>query len=414
MWFRNLLIYRITQAIDLEAFALAAALAAKPARPCASQELTTYGFIAPIGDAPDAPLVHESSGFMLIGARKEERILPASVINDALRDKVKEIEANQLRKVYKKERDQLKDEIIQAFLPRAFTRRKSTFAAIMPAEGLIIVDTASSKQAEDLLSTLREAIGSLPVRPLSTALPITATLTDWIREQKPAKDFWISDDALLRDTDEQGSITAKHQDLTSEEIQQHLAAGKCVAKLALAWQDKLSFVLDEGLVIRRLRFEDLLQEQALDNAGKDAEQLAQLDASFVLMMLTFRSFIPALIEALGGEATPAELGVETSTTSTSSGGIDVTNLLGMNDGITATLHFPGRELAGEQIDGSADDPLYKEAVEFVRESDRASISAVQRKLKIGYNRAARMIEAMEVAGIVTAMNSNGSREVIRG
>nr|WP_289539108.1 DNA translocase FtsK [Pseudomonas sp. SO81] len=86
----------------------------------------------------------------------------------------------------------------------------------------------------------------------------------------------------------------------------------------------------------------------------------------------------------------------------------------MNDGITATLHFPGRELAGEQIDGSADDPLYKEAVEFVRESDRASISAVQRKLKIGYNRAARMIEAMEVAGIVTAMNSNGSREVIRG
>lgn len=46
------------------------------------------------------------------------------------------------------------------------------------------------------------------------------------------------------------------------------------------------------------------------------------------------------------------------------------------------------------------------------ESRRASISAVQRKLKIGYNRAARMIEAMEMAGVVTPMNSNGSREVI--
>ena len=52
-----------------------------------------------------------------------------------------------------------------------------------------------------------------------------------------------------------------------------------------------------------------------------------------------------------------------------------------------------------------------EAVRFVTESRRASISAVQRKLKIGYNRAARMIEAMEMAGVVTPMNSNGSREV---
>jgi S-DNA-T family DNA segregation ATPase FtsK/SpoIIIE len=63
-------------------------------------------------------------------------------------------------------------------------------------------------------------------------------------------------------------------------------------------------------------------------------------------------------------------------------------------------------------EGSEDDPLYDEAVRFVTESRRASISAVQRKLKIGYNRAARMIEAMEMAGVVSAMNGNGSREVI--
>jgi len=67
--------------------------------------------------------------------------------------------------------------------------------------------------------------------------------------------------------------------------------------------------------------------------------------------------------------------------------------------------------SGEGGDSDEDDPLYDEAVRFVTESRRASISAVQRKLKIGYNRAARMIETMEMAGVVSPMNTNGSREV---
>jgi len=74
--------------------------------------------------------------------------------------------------------------------------------------------------------------------------------------------------------------------------------------------------------------------------------------------------------------------------------------------------FDGGSGGGGDGDDSESDALYDEAVQFVLESRRASISAVQRKLKIGYNRAARMIEAMEMAGVVTPMNSNGSREVI--
>ena len=143
MWFKNLLTYRLTQDVPFEPEALEAALASKPARPCASQELTTYGFVAPFGKGEDAPLVHVSGDFLLIAARKEERILPGSVVRDALKEKVEEIEAEQMRKVYKKERDQIKDEIIQAFLPRAFIRRSSTFAAIAPKQGLILVNASS-------------------------------------------------------------------------------------------------------------------------------------------------------------------------------------------------------------------------------------------------------------------------------
>jgi recombination associated protein RdgC len=303
MWFKNLLTYRLTQDVPFEPDALEAALASKPARPCASQELTTYGFVAPFGKGEDAPLVHVSGEFLLIAARKEERILPSSVVNDAVKEKVEEIETEQMRKVYKKERDQIKDEIIQAFLPRAFIRRSMIFAAIAPRQGLVLVNSASAKRAEDLLSTLREVMGSLPVRPVSVKIAPVATMTDWVKSQSPAPDFFVLDECELRDTAEDGGIVrCKRQDLTAEEIQLHLSTGKVVTQLALAWQDKLSFVLDDKTVIKRLKFEELLQEQAEQDGGDEAAQ--QFDASFQLMMMTFREFLPALFEALGGEDIP--------------------------------------------------------------------------------------------------------------
>ena len=67
---------------------------------------------------------------------------------------------------------------------------------------------------------------------------------------------------------------------------------------------------------------------------------------------------------------------------------------------------------GEGSEGSEDDPLYDEAVAFVVRTRRASISSVQRQLRIGYNRSARLIEAMEKAGLVSAMDGRGGREVI--
>lgn len=303
MWFRNLLVYRLTNQIPLDADTLESALATKPARACGSQELSTYGFIAPVGRGENAPLVHASSGFVLISARKEERILPGSVVRDAVKEKVDQIEQDEARKVYKKERDQIKDEIIQEFLPRAFIRKSVTFAAIDANQGLIYVDSASPKKAEDLLSTLRECIGSLPVRPLTVKIAPSATLTSWVKEQKAAEDFYILDNAVLTDTHEDGgNISAKRQDLTSEEIQNHLEVGKQVTRLALAWEDKLSFTLDDKLIVKGLKFEELLQDQADHDGGDDA--LSQLDASFTLMMMTFQNFIPQLIEAMGGEEMP--------------------------------------------------------------------------------------------------------------
>jgi len=68
--------------------------------------------------------------------------------------------------------------------------------------------------------------------------------------------------------------------------------------------------------------------------------------------------------------------------------------------------------AASDEDNPEADALYDEAVHYVTKSRRASISSVQRKLRIGYNRAARLIESMEQTGVVTSMGTNGQREVL--
>lgn len=305
MFFTNLLIYRLSADSTLLPDDLEATLAQKPAIPCGSQVTSTYGFVPALGK-PQDPFVHVVQGFMLIAGQEEERILPGSVVRDALREKVVEIETAESRKVYKKEKDQLKDEIVQALLPRAFIRRTVTFAAIDSSTGLIFVNAASTKRAEELLSAVREVLGSLPVRPINVKQSPEISFTSWLKSHEVGGGLFLLDECELRDTAEDGGIIKiKREDLSSEEVQNHLAVGKVASLLSLAWEDKLSFVLDNKLAIKRLRFEELLQSQAEQDGGDDAA--GQFDASFVLMMLTFREFIPQLLETLGGEeqANPA-------------------------------------------------------------------------------------------------------------
>lgn len=382
MFFKNLIAYRLTQEIDLTADAVAASLASKEHREPASQEISTYGFIPAFRNSLVEAVAAPRGEYLLIAAKKTERILPGSVVRDAVQKKVAEIEAEQLRKVYKKERDQIKDDFIQEALPRAFLRHKVTHALIMPAEGLILVNCFSPSQAEDLLSTLREVLGSLPVRPVTSKIAPTATMTDWLKNQAAPEGFYVLDECELRDTNEDGgTVKCRRQDLTDDAIEMHLATGKVATKLSMAWQDKLSFILDDALRVKRLRFEDLLQDQAEADGGDDEH--GQFVASLTIMAGTFAEFLPQLLTSLGGEEVPQGVGAAP----------------------VASSDFDEFE---EQLQKDLE-----EATKFVRESGRASISAIQRKFLWGYNRAARMVESLEAAGVITSMNSHGHREVIK-
>lgn len=299
MWFRNLMIYSLDGDLDLSPERLESALSANAFTPCGGLQAQSLGWVSPLG-RDGATLTQVTDGRILVCLRREERLLPAAVIREALEERVAEIEARESRDVSRKEKTQLRDEIQLDLLPRAFTRSSRIFAYLDPVERWLVVDSASANRAEELVSLLRESLGSFPARPLKTADAPAALMTAWLQQGAPI-DFELQDECELRAAGEEGGVVrCRRQALDSEEIATHLAAGKAATRLALEWKERIGCVLGEDLVIRRLRFLEGVQDGA-DNL-EAADPAARLDADFALMALELRAFIKALLEVLGGPA----------------------------------------------------------------------------------------------------------------
>ncbi|MDD5034638.1 MAG: recombination-associated protein RdgC [Methylococcaceae bacterium] len=301
MWFKNLSLLRFTEPFTLTAEELEQKLEGGRFCPCGSLEPMSYGWIPPVGK-DDAPLVHAAGGCFMICALKEEKILPSSVVNEMLAEKVAEIEERKGTAVRKKERDGIRDEIIHDLLPRAFSFTRRLYAYIDPNTGWLVVDSASAKKTEELASWLRRCLESLPVTLPAVNERPAAVMTRWLAEGVNPADIVIENECELRATDEEGAVVrCKKQDLSAPEIHNHLEVGKEVIKMALNWNDRLGFMLDDSLGIRRLRFLDLVQEQACDVEA--ADEAERFDVDFSIMSLELAAFLPRLLELFGGENT---------------------------------------------------------------------------------------------------------------
>ncbi len=300
LWFKNLMVYRLSRDVLLSADEMEKQLSASTFTPCGSQDMSKSGWVSPMGSHSDA-LTHSVNGQIIICARKEEKILPTPVIKQAHQAKIEKLENEQHRKLKKTEKDALKDEVLHTLLPRAFSRFSQTSIWIDTVNGLIMVDAASAKRAEDMLALLRKSVGSLPVVPLTMESPIELTLTEWVRSGDLPAGFTLQDEAELKAILEEGGvIRCKKQELVSDEIAVHIEAGKLVTKLALDWQERVQFIMSDDGALKRLKFSDTLREQ---NADIDKEDYAQrFDADFILMTGELAALIKNTVEALGGEA----------------------------------------------------------------------------------------------------------------
>ena len=122
MWFSNLICYRFKQDVSYTQEDFDKALEQDLFRPCGSQDLSTFGWTKAFGKHGDT-LAHFSQKCILVCAKREEKVLPASVINDMVAEKIEQIEAEENRPVKKKEKDELKENILHSLLPQALKNR---------------------------------------------------------------------------------------------------------------------------------------------------------------------------------------------------------------------------------------------------------------------------------------------------
>lgn len=299
MWFKNLAIYRLPAGLKLDIPALEDKLATLTMQPCGNMDRETRGWVSPRGDDR---LLHVLNQQVLIALGVEQKLLPSSVVNQFAEDKAAQIEEQQGYKVGRKQMRELKEQVTDELLPRAFVRRRVTWAWIDPVNGWLVVDAAAPAKAEVLLEALSKSVDDLPVKTLHTERSPSAAMTEWLLSGEAPAGFSIDRDLELRAADE-GKATVRYvrHALEGEEIGTHISAGKQATRLGMTWNDHISFVLGEQMEIKRLAFLDILKEQS--EQGESADE--QFDLDFALMSGEVAKLLADLVAALGGEKAAA-------------------------------------------------------------------------------------------------------------
>ena len=296
MWFKNLQVYRLTKPWELSPEALDELLQQHAFAPCTDHQPASYGWVSPLDSQNDdqaQTLVHAASGYIMLCARQQEKIMPAGVINERLEEKLQHISTQEQRKPGRKEKLALKEDIIFEMLPRAFSRSRKHYAYIDTTNDMLVINSSSESGAEQLINTLRDTIGSLPVVPLAGNSIPSQVMTHWLKQGCP-QNITLGADCELGDIQEKSSrISCRGQNLLSDEILSHLQGGMMVTRLGIEWKDRLSCVITDKLGIRRLKFTDVVQEEA----GNADDKWQQFDNDFAIMTLELSDFLRNLAKA---------------------------------------------------------------------------------------------------------------------
>jgi recombination associated protein RdgC len=300
MWFRNLILYRLPAAWSMTAAQLEEKLSTRPLQPCGALDMLSRGWIAP---SASGRLLHALNQQYLIALGVEQKLLPASIIRQEALRRAKLKEDSQGFPVGKRQMRDLKMQVTEELRARALSRQRSTRAWIDPQGGWCVVDAASAGKAEELIETLRDTLGSFAVQFVQTQRSPHTSMAAWLTHGSAPGRLALDQDLTLMTADgTKSTVRYTRHALDLREIRSHLEAGKYPAQLGLSWNDRVAFMLNEKLAIRRVQFLDLESDSDLQEAAPAAvDPVEKFDADFALMTGELGQLLAEILEALGGE-----------------------------------------------------------------------------------------------------------------
>lgn len=287
MWFRNCHIYQLNQDFNETSESLTEKLELKRFNPVNRQDSESLGWISPLNRHLEA-LVHTANGCHLLCLRKEQKVIPASMVKETLEERVKTIEDNEGRKVYGKERTALKDDILSLLKPKALTKSSHVFGYLDPRNQLLVVNAGSNANADAFIQLLIDSLGSLGAVKLMGEENPSQIMNQWLLNGLPAG-WSLNGQYELKDPQDERVAKFKDNEANNSLITDLIEDGYWVQKLGIQYQDAFSAIIQSDLQIKSIKYSD---ELVAENDDVDtSEQYARLDADFVLMSQTLAEFI---------------------------------------------------------------------------------------------------------------------------
>jgi recombination associated protein RdgC len=264
--------------------------------PTSSNELLRQGWASPRGNDQ---LVHVVNRQFLLKLVTEKKLLPTTVVNQVAKARAIELEEQQGFAPGKKAMKELKERVHDELLPRAFAIQSATHVWVDPVNGWLVVDTASTSKADDVIKLLLKSVDRMPLESVRVARSPVGVMTTWLQDDEAPAGFTIDRDAdMVASGESKAKICYKRHALEPEDVRRHIAAGKQCTKLAMTWDSKISFVLDQSLAIKSVKPLEVLRENDAAVLNNDE----RFDGDFTLMTGELAKLLADLVEALGGEA----------------------------------------------------------------------------------------------------------------
>ncbi len=301
MWFKQIQAFQLTDAVKFNAADLENKLEQFSFTPCTPNLASSTGWISPT-DEEYASLVYAANKKMLICLQIEEKLLPATVIREKLKERIKEIESTREHPVSAQEKRTLKGDVYYSLMPKAFGKIKKLFAYIDTEKNLLILNSASPKRIKEFVTFFKKTCPDINIKPPELK-KLSNVMANWLQNDNAPKSLTIENACVFQDINNQSrTIRCKQQNLFAPSMQDLLKDGCEISQMSFTWNDQITFTLKDDFTLQSLTYQDTVVELADEGSPTSEEskqeKQEQFDADFIIMSEAVSELIKSLIETL--------------------------------------------------------------------------------------------------------------------